>query len=421
MNPSSASPDRRTALVVTLIGGGIFVALAALLVPWGPVPGGAVTAAPVGDVLTPDQVARAEQYANGSLRIGLASLAVSLVVSILLGLTALGARLMKRLPGPWWVQVLLGTAAVLLAGRLATLPFSLIQRERRLDVGLTHQALSAYAVDQAKSMALSIVVVSLAVIALIACARRFERHWPAVAGGVLAVLVMAASFAYPLLVEPLFNSFESLPDGSLRTQVLELAEEEGVPVEDVLVADASRRTTTLNAYVSGYGGTRRVVLYDNLVDDLPEDQALSVVAHELAHARHDDVLTGSLLGASGTLFAVGLLGLVAGASAVRRRTGTEGLAAVTAVPLVLALSALATFAAAPVENGISRQIEIRADVEALRFTGDSDAFIAMQQRLAVRSLADPTPPGWSRWWFGSHPTTLERVAIARRMAEPGQR
>lgn len=403
--------------MVAVAGGAIFVALAVLFVPWGPVPGGAVTAAPVGDVLTPDQVARAEQYAEGSMRIGLASLAVSLIVSVWLGLTPLGARLMKRLPGPWWVQVLLGATAVLLIGRLATLPFSLIQRERRLDVGLTHQALSAYAVDQAKSLALSIVVVSLAVIALIACARRFERHWPAVAGGVLALLVMAGSFVYPVLVEPLFNSFESLPEGSLRTQVLELADAEGVPVDDVLVADASRRTTTLNAYVSGYGGTRRVVLYDNLVDDLPEDQALSVVAHELAHARHDDVLTGSLLGASGTLFAVGLLGLVAGASVVRRRTGTEGLAAVTAVPLVLALSALATFAAAPIENGISRQIETRADVEALRFTDDPDAFIAMQQRLAVRSLSDPTPPAWSQWWFGSHPTTLERVAIARRMAD----
>ena len=70
-------------------------------------------------------------------------------------------------------------------------------------------------------------------------------------------------------------------------------------VDDVLVADASRRTTTLNAYVSGFGSTRRVVLYDNLVDDVPEDQALSVVAHELAHAKHDDVLTGSLLGAAG--------------------------------------------------------------------------------------------------------------------------
>ena len=159
-----------------------------------------------------------------------------------------------------------------------------------------------------------------------------------------------------------------------------------------------------------------MVLYDNLVDDLPEDQALSVVAHELAHARHDDVLTGSLLGASGTLFAVGLLGLIAGASVVRRRSGTEGLATVTAVPLVLALSALATFAAAPIENGISRQIETRADVDALRTTQDEAAFVGLQRRLALRSLADPTPPALSQFWFGSHPTTLKRMALAERIA-----
>ena len=128
--------------------------------------------------------------------------------------------------------------------------------------------------------------------AVIATARRWRRAWPAVAGVLLAVLVLLGSFVYPLLVEPLFNSFTPLPDGSLRTRILALADTEGVHVDDVLVADASRRTTTLNAYVSGFGGTRRVVVYDTLVEDLPEDEALSVVAHELAHARHDDVVTG---------------------------------------------------------------------------------------------------------------------------------
>ena len=95
-----------------------------------------------------------------------------------------------------------------------------------------------------------------------------------VAGTVLAGLVMAASFVYPVLVEPLFNHFESLQEGALRTSILRIADEEGVRVDDVLVTDASRRTTTLNAYVSGYGDTRRVVVYDNLVNDLPEDQTL---------------------------------------------------------------------------------------------------------------------------------------------------
>ncbi len=196
----------------------------------------------------------------------------------------------------------------------------------------------------------------------------------------------------------------------MRTQILELAAEEGVEVDDVLVADASRRTTTLNAYVSGYGGTRRVVVYDTLVDDLSDQQALSVVAHELAHARNDDVLTGTSLGAAGALVGVGLLGLLAG---VAERRGWPKVGEVGAVPMILALAAIAAVLASPVQNGISRQIETRADVDALGATNAPQPFVALQRRLAIKSLADPNPPAWSQWWFGSHPTVLERIAIAR--------
>ena len=190
-----------------------------------------------------------------------------------------------------------------------------------------------------------------------------------------------------------------------------------MPVDDVLVADASRRTTTLNAYVSGFGGTRRVVVYDNLVDDVPQDQALSVVAHELAHAKHDDVLIGSLLGAAGAVFGVGLLG-----AAWSARVGAGPGVAMRdprVVPLVLALLALGTLLASPVQNAISRQIETRADVDALEATGDPEAFVAVQRQLALRSLADPTPPAWSQFWFGSHPTGLTRIAIAQQLGQHG--
>ena len=226
---------------------------------------------------------------------------------------------------------------------------------------------------------------------------------------------MLGSFVYPVLVEPLFNDFTPLQDGPLRAGVLQLAEDEGVHVDDVLVADASRRTTTLNAYVSGFGGTRRVVLYDNLVRGVPREEALSVVAHELAHARHDDVLHGSLLGAAGAVPGIGLLGLVLGRATARRAArpemqNTAGDPAV--VPRVLALVAVAGLLASPVQNGISRKIETRADVDAIVATGDPEAFVELQQQLATRSLADLTSPAWSQFWFGSHPTTRERIAIA---------
>jgi len=105
---------------------------------------------------------------------------------------------------------------------------------------------------------------------------------------------------------------------------------------------------------------------------------------------------------------VGLLGLLVPRVADPRR-----------VPRLLALVAVATLLVSPLQNGISRRIETRADVDALRATGDPEAFVALQKELARRSLADPTPPRWSHLWFGSHPTTLERVALAARLANDG--
>jgi STE24 endopeptidase len=409
------TPDRRAALWTTAVGATVFVVVAIWLVPWDPVPGGDLQPLDPRTVFTDAQIDRAEAYASQARIWSWSSLAVSLAVLCWLAFGRRGRALFERLPGPWWVQVPLAVAVVELVLRVVTLPFAVLLRQGRLDEGLTNQSWGAFAVDLVKSEVVGIVVTSLALVAVVACARRWRRAWPAVAAGALGVLVLAGSFVYPLVVEPLFNDFESLPDGPLRTQIMALADGEGVQVDDVLVADASRRTTTLNAYVSGFGGTRRVVVYDNLVDDLPQDQALSVVAHELAHARHGDVVTGSVLGAAGAVTGVGLLALVL-ASLGRRGRGGHLAHGGVAVPVVLALVSLATVATSPVENTVSRQIEIRADVDALRATDDPEAFKAMQTQLALRSLADPTPPAWSQFWFGSHPTGLTRMALADRIA-----
>lgn len=399
--------DRRTAWGVALLGGIVFAALAALLVPWNPVPGGTPSPADPASVFTAGQIAAAEEFARWSRVWSWSSLAVSLGIACWLGFSRHGRRLVDWLRGPWWVKVVLAVAALAAIGRVVTLPFALAQHSHFVDSGLSTQSTAAFLTDLAKGEAIGVVATSIVLLVLVGSARRWRRAWPAVAGGVLGSLVVAGSFVYPVLIEPVFNSFEPLEDGTLRTQILHLADREDVDVDVVLVADASRRTTTLNAYVSGFGGTRRVVVYDNLVEGLPEDQALSVVAHELAHEKNADVLTGTVLGVAGVFFGVGLLGLVVGSASPR-----AGMRDPRSVPLVLALVALGSLLASPVESTISRQIEIRADVEALRVTGDPEAFIAMQRELALRSLSDPTPPAWSHFWFGSHPTTMQRVALA---------
>ncbi len=404
------APERTTAIAVTFLGALGFAILVWWLVPWDPVPGGPVEPVPVDQVFTPAEIARAEEYSRWARVWSWSGLAVSLLVVCWLGFTSAGRRLIDRLPGRWWVTVLLAVAAVEVIGRVATLPFAAASHQHRLNAGLSNQSWGGWLRDVVVAQLISIVVTGLVLVSIIGIARRWKRAWPAIAGLLVAVLVLLGSFVYPVIVEPLFNRFESLPAGELRSSILELAEREGVDVDDVLVSDASRRTTTLNAYVSGFGSTRRVVVYDNLVSDVERDQILSVVAHELAHAKHRDVMIGTVLGMAGAVAGVGLMALIMG----RKNRSGAGITDPRAVPTLLALFAVASLLLAPIQNGISRRVETRADVVALELTSDTETFVRLQRELAIRSLADPTPPTLLQCWFGSHPTVLERIGLATR-------
>lgn len=399
---------RRLSVVMAVGGAVAFVVLAVLLVPWHPYPGGRLHPPAAEAFFTQAQIDRASAYSHVARWLGRSSLVVSVIVACVLGFTRFGQAITTRLRGPWWLRAVVLVLAVTVIGQLATLPFAVALQHQQRRYGLSRQGWAAFLADEAIGTAVSVVAASIAVVVLLAIVRRWRRAWPAIAGVVLAALVLLGSFVYPVLVEPLFNDFTRLPDGDLRTQIMQIAEQEHVHLDDVLVADASRRTTQLNAYVTGFGSTRRVVLYDNLIHELPRGEVLSVVAHELGHAQHDDVLTGTLLGVAAAFGGVGLLGLLVG-----RRYG--GLRDPAVVPLLLALFALGSLLALPVQNTISRQIETRADVDALTTTKDATSFVGLQRRLATSSLADPTPPAWSQFVFGSHPTALQRIALAGRV------
>jgi STE24 endopeptidase len=302
--------------------------------------------------------------------------------------------------------------SITLATTLISLPIAWWQHTRALHVGLSTQSATAWFRDLALSWLIDAATTALILVLVVGFARRWPRRWPLPIAACVAAATLALSMAYPLLIEPLFNRFTPLPQGPLRSAITKLAERQGVRIREVLVADASRRTTALNAYVSGIGSTRRVVLYDTLVKDLPPDQAEVVVAHELAHARNHDVAWGTALGAVGSIAGVGLLGLLLSRRWLLARSCAHGSGDPRVVPLVIFLISAGSLAVSPAQNLVSRAMETRADVESLQATSDFEGFRRMQATLCDKSWCDPAPPALAQFWFGSHPTTQERIGLA---------
>lgn len=403
-------PSRIVALISGLTLGAVLVLLLVITTPWRP-----LGSAPVEAAAWPRDFSAAEhlreQAFHGAVRPpAYLSLAASLLVVIVIGLTPWGARLVDRLVslvgGRWGWQVVLLAGAVTLVQVLITLPFDVRVEQALRDHGLSTQAWPAWSLDLLKTAGVGLVLTLAAFLPTVWLARRLPEWWWAPASLAAAVLVLAVSFAYPVVIEPLFNRFTPLERGELRTSLLELAQRDGVPVEEVLVADASRRTTALNAYVSGFGATKRIVLYDTLLAGATPDEVRLVVAHELGHAKRKDVLHGTLVGALAVAAMVCLVGAAFGA-----RVGDPRF-----VPRLLAVVALVGLAATPVTSLVSRRIEARADVHSLDLTRDPETFISSERRLALTNLGDLDPSPLVYGMFASHPTAPERIALARAWA-----
>jgi STE24 endopeptidase len=379
------------------------------------------------EAFTEDEVRACVAFAKPRQRWGLAGYGTDLAVLAALALTGPGQALVRAaagLAGAWAPgRVALATVAVVAVRAGAGLPFSLRAFRQDARAGLATQRLGGFLRDWAKARAVGLVLTLLPVAALVLGARWQPPGWPLVAAAGAVLLVVALALLWPVLIEPLFNRFRPLGPGPLRSRLLALAATMGVPVGDVLVADASRRTTRVNAYVSGLGRTRRVVVYDTLLaaadsgSSSGSDEVALVVAHELAHVRHRDVLWGTVgmaaLAAVSVLAAVALFGL----DPVRRALGVEGLGDPLAAPGLLLLAAVGGLAASPVASAISRWAEARADWVALEVTRDPATAVAVERRLALENRADLRPNRLLMTMFASHPTTMARIAQAWLWAE----
>lgn len=248
-----------------------------------------------------------------------------------------------------------------------------------------------------------------------AVARRFPAGWPplvALGGAVVVAVIVAAG---PVVLEPLRHDTTPLADGPARAAVEDVAEAAGVRLDEVVVADASRRTVRENAYVSGLGATRRVVLYDTLVEARAPDEIRAVVAHEVAHQQNRDLERGTLAAAAAVV--AGVYALAWWLRWRTRRGRQREVADPRAVGAVVAMVVVVSVLVTPVEAAVSRHMEAAADWGALQLTGDPAGYERLKVELARTNLSRPDPPTWRHVWWGSHPTPVERLTMAERMSQ----
>jgi len=288
--------------------------------------------------------------------------------------------------------------------------------------GLSAQNFGAWLADWFKgegvSFALTVPLIMLALWLI----RRSPRRWPLWLWAACVPIVAFGIFLAPLVIDPLFNKFTPLPPGRLRARIEILAKGAGIPQAPIYVVDKSRQTRTLNAYVTGLGSSARIVIWDTTLQQLPPDEVVGIVGHEMGHYVLKHILWGFAETIAGLLIFLPLTQSMT-QWLLDKRGGQwrlRGMTDMAAVPVFLLTISILGFLSDPIVNGLSRRMEHQADAYGLAATRNGPALARAFVYFASHDLSDPNPPPFVQFWLGSHPPLGERInfVLGRKSARP---
>lgn len=280
---------------------------------------------------------------------------------------------------------------------------------------LSTQTAPGWASDWVKNLLVSLVIDGLVWTGFYALMRLLPRRWPLPTGALMILLSAVFVLIAPIVITPLFYEVRPLEDPAMRTRILSLADRAGMNVDEVYVINASTKTTAVNAYFTGFGGAQRIVFYDTMLTGYTSDEVEVVLAHEMGHWYYHHVLLGLLgMGSAGW---IGLFGLRWLLRRTWRWLGLSGPADVAGLPYVMAVVAIATTLALPVQNSVARYGERQADHFSLVVSQRPEAFIELFEKIAVQNLTVVDVSDWEKYVFYTHPSIVERVAMGEAFQE----
>src|SRR6266850_2322303 len=322
---------------------------------------------------------------------------------------------------PWFYQVFtgkFGTSATALAAfifvvgmglSLLSLPLSWYAQfrlEERFGFNTTSQ--KTWWMDRVKGSALAILLGYPLLVLILKLVEWMGSSWWFWAWVAMLAFQLIIAVLAPVLIMPLFNKFTPLPEGPLRERLLKLAERTQFLTRGIQVVDGSKRSRHSNAFFTGFGRFRKIVLFDTLIGQLAESELEAVLAHEIGHFKKKHILKMLIAAAAGSLVGLGLLSLLAQQPWFYRSFGFETPRIAVALLLFGLLSGVVTFWFSPVAHRWSRRYEYQADGIAAKVMNEAHSLIGALRKLNEKNLSNLTPHPLYSGFYYSHPTLIER-------------
>jgi STE24 endopeptidase len=362
--------------------------------------------------------ARSDSYFEGGYWLQLVDLLYALGVAALLLFTPISTRIRD------WAeerthsrngQVMLYVACYVPLVAVLTLPLTIYEGFIREHMyGLSNQSFLQWLGDFGIGFALTFAATVLLLPLLYAAVRRSREGWWLWGAALAIALDVLVAVIWPVFIAPLFNHYSPLPESPLKAQILSLARANDVPAVNVWLVDASRQSNRVSANVSGFLGTTRITLNDNLLKQGNHDEVLAVMGHEMGHYVMGHVTREILLEALVILLGFAFLhfGFLWAVEAFGGIWQVRKVADVAGLPLLAGLGTLYLFLATPVTNSISRTIEYQADIFGLDAVRKPDAFATVILKLSTYRKLEPGP--WEEIIFYDHPSGRTRIQTAMR-------
>jgi Zn-dependent protease with chaperone function len=376
--------------------------------------------------LPPDKLAKSKALYDLRTKLLFIDTAYSLLVLwalLALGIAAKYRDWAERVSTHRFVQALIFVPLFLLTLAVLGLPLDAYQQQISLQYGLSVQSWGSWFGDVLKGQMVSLIIFTLAIWGITSLIRKSPRHWWFYTWLVAIPFIIFIVFLAPIVIDPLFNNFEPLDKSNPQlVDALERVTKRGgleIPRDRMFLMKASEKVTTLNAYVTGFGPSKRVVVWDTTIKNATTPETMFVFGHEMGHYVLNHIVIGIIATVIGLFIGFYILYRIANWAFPRfqQRWHMRELSDWAAVPMLLLIFSILSLVSQPIGSTISRQLEHNADIYGLEVTHginpDSQEVAAHAfQVLGELALSYPYPSDFYVFWYADHPPIRDRVPFA---------